>query len=349
MSAGKAVSTQAAAEAAAALLLDEGATSLDAVVGGFLAAAALDAGTLFAPAALLVAGVGRGVRCIDGRTVQPGIGTRRPRGVAPGQPTPDAAFAAVPRTLGLLALAHTHGGTKALSSLVRPAGSAARKAGAEGRAKLLAAVGSRGPRALQQTEVARALLAAAGPSAGGTLVEDDLRDPLPADERAVSLTLADGTTAALPAFQATAAETRPGDGARRGDLRSAEVLVAADVHGSVASLAWSPDPEGVLVPELEVRLPRDAAPVMRGVPRVTPGTVRPAALPLAVLTRPADSWYAALGIGGRPDLASDELALEVGGLGSLLERLADVQRGSLALTATVARGKVQTLRVGGRR
>jgi gamma-glutamyltranspeptidase/glutathione hydrolase len=125
--------------------------------------------------------------------------------------------------------------------------------------------------------------------------------------------------------------------------------VAADVHGTVAALAWSPDPEGVLVPELEVRLPRDAAPVMRGVPRVNPGTPRPAALPLVVLTRPGDGWYAALGIGGRPDVESSELELETGGLAPLLERLADVQRGSFAVAATVARSKVQTLRVGGRR
>jgi len=85
------------------------------------------------------------------------------------------------------------------------------------------------------------------------------------------------------------------------------------------------------------------------VPRVNPGTPRPAALPLLVLTRPRDGWYAALGIGGRPAIEHTELNLESGGLTSLLERLADVQRGSLAVAVTVARSKVQSLRVGGRR
>jgi len=298
---------------------------------------------------MLVAGVGRGARCIDGRAIQPGLGTRRPRGFAPGQPTPDAAFAAVPRSLGVLALAHTHGAARPLSSLAKAASAVARKRGAEGRGRLLTLIGERGARALQQGDVSRALLLAAGPTAGGTLVEDDLADPLPSDERAPLLTLADGTGAALPSFQGTTSSTRPGDGARRSDHRTAEALVAADVHGTVAALAWSPDPEGVLVPELEVRLPRDAAPVLRGVPRVNPGTPRPAALPLLVLTRPSDGWYAALGIGGRPDVEHAELTLEAGGLASLLERLADVQRGSLAVAVTVARSKVQALRVGGRR
>ncbi|MBM4359715.1 MAG: hypothetical protein FJ096_16550 [Deltaproteobacteria bacterium] len=349
MSGGKASSSRPDSEAAADLLLLDGGNSVDAVIGGFLAAAAVDPGTLFAPVAMLVAGVGRGARCVDGRPLQPGVGTRRPRGLAPGQPTPDAAFAAVPRSLGVLALGQTHGASKTLASLVRPAAAAARKAGAEGRANLLAAIGSRGARALQQSEIARALLLAAGPTAGGMFVEDDLDSLVPEDSRALVRDLSGGGSVVLPTFQGTAAETEDAASPRREPARPAEVLVAADVAGTVAALAWCPDPEGVLVPELDVRLPRDGAPIVRGVPRVGPRTVRAAALPLAVLARPTDGWYASLGVSSRAPLLEEELKLGADGLLPLLERLADVQRGALAVSASVSRGKVQSMRVGGRR
>jgi hypothetical protein len=349
MSAGKASASRPEAEAAADLLLHDGGNSIDAVVGGFLAIAAVDPGALLAPVAMLVAGVGRGARYIDGRPLQPGFGTRRPRGLAPGQPTPDAAFAAVPRSLGVLALAQTHGANKTLATLIRPAAATARKAGAEGRANLLTSIGSRGARALQQSEILRALLGAAGPTAGGTLVEEDFEDLTPSDERAVLVDVPRVGSIALPAWQSSDGEGLREDAPRREPMRPAEVVVAADINGTVAALAWAPDPEGVLVPELDVRLPRDGAPIVRGVPRVSPRTVRAAALPLGVLTRPSDGWYAAVGVSSRPDLRSEELVLDDAGLLALLERLADVQRGALAIAATVARGKVQTLRVGGRR
>jgi hypothetical protein len=66
----KAVASQAAVEETAQQILSDGGNCLDAVVAGFFAAAALEAGTLFAPVGVLVAGVGRGARSIDGRSLQ---------------------------------------------------------------------------------------------------------------------------------------------------------------------------------------------------------------------------------------------------------------------------------------
>lgn len=349
MSIGKAAGSNADAEAAAELLLHDGGNSIDAIIGGFLAAAALDSATLFAPVGIIVAGVGRGVRCIDGRPLQPGAGQRRPRGVAPGQATPIAAFAAAPRSLAALAIAHTYGANKAMSMLARPAVTAARKLGSEARANLLSMFATRGPRVLQQSDVERALLAAGGQSAGGMLGAEDLDDLTPTDERATLFTLGHDTTAALPSWQPDDGGTRPGDVTRREHLRSSEVLVAADANGTVAAIAWSPDTEGVLVPEFDVRLPADAAPVLRGVPRVAPKSPRPSALPLAVLSRPSDGWYAAIAVSARGDLQPGELRLDDGALAVLLDELAHVERGTLALGASVTRGKVQSLRVPGRR
>lgn len=345
MSAGKASSSRQDAEAAAELVLQDGGNCIDAVLAGFLAAAAVDEGSLLAPIAAIVGGVGRGARCIDGRALQPGVGTRRPRGTPPGQATPPAAFAAAPRTFGALALLHTHGAQKPLSALIRPAAAAARRAGAEGRAKLLSSFASRGPRALVQTEVMRALLLAAGPTSGGMLVAEDLEDLAPTDRKAHSVELTGGGVVAVPSWLAEPEESPERDRS----ARSAEVIVAADVSGSVAALAWSPDPEGVLVPELDVRLPRDGAPVVRGVPRIAPQSVRAASLPVGVLLRPTDGWYASIGVSARPSLGIDELDLGDDGLLGLLGRLADVQRGALAVAASVSKGKIQSLRVGGRR
>ncbi len=349
MSSGKAAGSHAEAETAAELLLHDGGNSIDAIIGGFLAAAAVDSGTLFAPLTILVAGVGRGARSIDGRPLQPGAGARRPRGLAPGQATPEAAFAAAPRSLSALAIAHTYGANKSMLALARPALLAAKKLGAEGRAKLLAGFAARGPRVLQQTEVERALLHAAGQSAGGVLMQADLEGVTPGDERATSFELGNGTTAGLPSWEPDAGVLRPGDAHRREHVRSAETLVVADAHGTVAAIAWSPDPEGILIPEFDVRLPGDAVPVMRGVPRVAPQSPRPAALPLAILARPSDGWYAAIGVSARPALRPDELRLPDGSLAGLLEELANVQRGTLALAVSVSRGKVQTHRIPGRR
>lgn len=268
--------------------LAEGGSAVDAVLGGFLAAAALEPGVLFGPVGALVAGLGAGARVFDGRTLQAGRGAKRPRGLRPGDTIPPAARAAVPRSLGVLPLLHAYGATKTLAALGRLGRTRAKKEAKsdptlEARLRFLEAFARRGPGVIASSDIMRPLVQRAGPVAGGLLTEEDLADARPADEAAT--------------FQPFQGETEltampwspPASG------RPARIVVAADVSGIVAALAYVPDPDGVDVPELGLKLTRDGEPIRRGVPRVTPGEIRPAALPIGVLRR-ADGWHAALGV-----------------------------------------------------
>jgi len=69
------------------------------------------------------------------------------------------------------------------------------------------------------------------------------------------------------------------------EARPAEAIVACDGRGVLAALAYAPADDGVPVPDLDLALGRDAVPVRRGVPRVAPGTLLPAAAPIAILLR----------------------------------------------------------------
>jgi len=284
----------------------EGGSAVDAVLGGFLAAAALEPGVLFGPVGALVAGIGAGARVFDGRTVQAGQGAKRPRGLRPGDAVPRPARAAVPRSLGVLPLLHAYGATKTLAALGRLGRTRAKKElkddpSLEARLKFLDAYARRGPGVLASGDVVRPLVQRAGPVAGGLLTEDDLSAVRPADEAAVFAPFsADTELAAAPWAPPEAG-------------RPARIVVAADVGGIVAALAYAPDPDGIDVPELGLRLTRDGEPIRRGVPRVTPGEIRPAALPIAVLRR-QDGWHTAVGVtsAGRLEGPSPDEATTVG-------------------------------------
>jgi len=318
---GAAASHQAAEEGANLALADRG-NAIDAVVSAFLTAAAVDPAVLFAPLGVMVAGVGVGARWFDGRSCQPGRGLPRPRGFV-GEPAP-AAFAAAPRSLAAVALVSAYGGARPFGSHARRAATLAQKRGAARRAALFTAIGRQGPSVLHTSDTMRALLAAAGPPAGGLLSEADLRDTLPSDERA-RFQERRGVGIALPPVH--------------GRRRMAHVVVAADGSGLVAALAFNPDGEGIPVPELEVELPRDATPVRRGVTRVSPGTALEAALPIALLRRRADPWFAAVGV--RTD-APLEMPEAGEGLPDYLEGW---RKGGVALAATTERRRVQLTRL----
>lgn len=268
--------------------LAEGGSAVDAVLGGFLTAAALEPGVLLGPVGAMVAGLGAGTRVFDGRTLQAGRGAKRPRGLRPGDAVPPAARAAVPRALGVLPLLHAYGATKTLAALGRLGRTRAKKESKgdptlEARLRFLEAFSRRGPGLLASGDVMRPLVQRAGPVAGGLLTEEDLADARPVDEAAL-----------FSPFQGeTELATTPWSPPEAG--RPARIVVAADVGGIVAALAYVPDPDGVDVPELGLKLTRDGEPIRRGVPRITPGEIRPAALPIAVLRRP-DGWHAALGV-----------------------------------------------------
>lgn len=315
--------SSAAARAAAAVIIEAGGTAVDAVIAGFLAAAGERPGVLLAPAVALVAGTGAGARAYDGRSVQPGLGSARPRGFVADAAIPDAAFASAPRSIAMLVLLHGHRGRTSLSVLARDGIAAAEAQGEKARASLIRRVGAAGVLALRSTEVARALIAAAGSVAGGMLTERDLEEARPAETDAVTTALDSGTnvfTSPWPSLAASAV--------------GAEAVVACDGRGIVAAIAYTPTVTGVLVPELGISLSRDAVPVLRGVTRVAPGTPLEAPAPVALLGR--KGFWAAVGLTGLAHLRPEALEGLAGGqaLETALAELRAREDGRTALAAT---------------
>ncbi|MCC6559544.1 MAG: hypothetical protein IT372_42040, partial [Polyangiaceae bacterium] len=318
----------AAAEAACAAL-DSGGSAADALVAGFLGAAGARAEVLLAPAIAIAAGVGVGARAFDGRAAQPGRGAARPRGFIDAESVPGAARVAAPRTLPMLILLHGYLGRARLRDLARSGVAAAEQAGAARRAALLRQIGASGVMALRGRDVERALLAAGGSMAGGALTAEDLEGALPGEAEALATAEGDGG-AALRSPWPAGAESRP-----------AEVIVACDARGAIAALAYAPAQAqgGVAVPELEVAFARDAVPVRRGIPRVTPGTALPAAAPIAIVQR-AGGFAVALGLPGETAIAP--AALDGLGSGAALEAaLSDVcaRTGAQSAVAVVRDGR----------
>ncbi len=339
MPASKAAASDPVAERAANETLQGGGNGIDAVVAAFLAAAGANEAVLLSPVAALIGGVGVGTHCVDGRCGQPGQGSPRPRGWVDDATLPAAAYAAAPRSLAALAVLHAHGAARPLGELARRAATVAKEAGAEHRAELLLAFGGRGARLLGSDRVIRAVLNAAGRTAGGLVTEGDLSEAMPGDDQARFVAVDDELAVAIPSWQEEGAPPLPAPG------RQAEVIVAADARGMVAAMAYCPDPDGVVVPELELRLARDGSPVRRGVPRITPASPCPAPLPIALLRRDAPRWFAALGVGGAPAICADDLAGTPDLLGPQLERVKDSAGGSMAVAASVMRRQTAVTRV----
>ncbi|MEP7126751.1 MAG: hypothetical protein ABJE95_37825 [Byssovorax sp.] len=283
-----------AARAAAAEILAEGGTAVDAVIAGFFAAAGERPGVLLAPAVALVAGTGAGARAYDGRSAQPGLGSARPRGFVADAAIPDAAYAAAPRTIAMLVLLHGHRGRTSLSVLTRAGVAAADAQDEKSRAGLIRRVGASGVLALRSTEVARALVAAGGSVAGGMLTERDLEEARPAETDAVTTQLASGANVFTSPWA-------PAEGSAAG----AEAVVACDGRGIVAAIAYAPSSAGIVVPELGITLARDAVPVLRGVTRLAPGTPLASCAPIALLGR--KGFWAAVGLTGVATLHAEAL------------------------------------------
>ncbi|MEO5725910.1 MAG: hypothetical protein ABI134_10560 [Byssovorax sp.] len=315
--------SSAAARAAAAVIIEAGGTAVDAVIAGFLAAAGERPGVLLAPAVALVAGTGAGARAYDGRSVQPGLGSARPRGFVADAAIPDAAFASAPRSIAMLVLLHGHRGRTSLSVLARDGIAAAEAQGEKARAGLIRRVGASGVLALRATEVARALIAAAGSVAGGMLTERDLEEARPAETDAVTTALDSGANVFTSPWPSLAASPA-----------GAEAVVACDGRGIVAAIAYTPTVTGVLVPELGISLSRDAVPVLRGVTRVPPGTPLEAPAPVALLGR--KGFWAAVGLTGLAHLRPEALEGLAGGqaLETALAELRAREDGRTALAAT---------------
>ncbi|MFT3771328.1 MAG: hypothetical protein QM820_38420 [Minicystis sp.] len=324
----KAAASQLAAAEAAEATLAGGAGAVDAIIAGFFGAAGADPGVLLAPAVAIVAGFGAGGRAFDGRAAQPGRGAPRPRGFVDDASIPPGARVAAPRTIGMLALLHSYRGRSTFASLSRPGVVAAENAGSKPRAALIRKVGSAGVLSLRAPDVARALLAAGGAVAGGTLTEADLEENAPAEMDAASASIAEGMTAYTSPFSST--EEGRGD---------AEVVVAVDARGVIAALAYMPARDGVVLPDLGITVGRDAVPVRRGVTRVAPGTVLPMPVPVGIAVQ-SGSFAAAVGFPGRTTLEAAALAELVKG-GAVAAALAELRErlGGHSAIAVVTDGK----------
>ena len=266
-----AVASEPAAERAASAILEEEGTAGEALIAGFLAAAAVRPSVLWSPVQSLMAGPGTFARAFDGRARQPGLGLPRPRGVVETASVPAAAHVAAPASLGALAVLHAYDATVSFQRLAGPALELAKGEGATERRALLAKVARLGPAALRAPAVLRALLAVAGRTEGGLLSDKDMDQVRPESASAREVQLSGDCSAWVTPWPAPAAPHRP-----------VEVIVAADGRGVLGALGYAPDDDGLAVPELGIVLTRDAVVVRRGIPRLAPGEILPAPAPFAI-------------------------------------------------------------------
>lgn len=265
-----------AAEAAEDFLMLHG-SAVGAVLCGFFAAAGAYSGTLWGPVSILVGGTGVGARSFDGRLLQPGAGSKRPRGFLEQDQIPPAARAAATSAVAAALVAHAYDGGQKLSSIVKTGVQRARQSGADERAELLGRIRAAGAAALSETRFVREIIKVAGPVEGGTLSGQDFD---------VSQLVID-----TPVVQ-------EGDGARRRltvpwegevnevmpELGMGHAVIAIDIRGVAAALCFRRITQGLEVPALRLELPLAAVPVQRGVPRVAPGTRLAAPCPMAIVT-----------------------------------------------------------------
>lgn len=257
-------------EVAASEELARGSSAIDAVLAGYFAAVGAYPGVLLGPVTLLLGGTGTGNRAFDGRMRQPGKNAKRPRGTPPNEEPPRAARVGVPCSVPALAVALGYGAQSTLARLVQPGVALARERGAERRAAVLTRVGAVGALALSEPELSRALVRAFGAPHGGLVTPADFAHPEGLDLPAQRLER--GAVARLVAPWAEAAKS---------PFARGTTVSAIDVKGLFVAAAFESQPEALYVEELELSAPLMAAPTLRGVPRVAPGT------PLAA---PAPVW-----------------------------------------------------------
>jgi gamma-glutamyltranspeptidase/glutathione hydrolase len=280
--------------AVGAALLPRG-NAVDAVVGAVFAASALHASVLLGPVQLLVGGAGAGLRAIDGRNRQPGLGNPRPRGFLPSEPIPAAAKVGVPALPAALLAAVTTYGKLSVAAALAPAFELARGK-APLRAGVLERIAQRGPAALAEAFVADELVAAAGRLAGGLLSARDLDELRPEVTAAASTPLgARGRDVITVPWGAEAVR----DGGAPIGASAVRVVVAVDRNGLLAACCYevAAAADCLAIDAFELAAPFTAVPVRRGQPRVKAGQPRPAAAPIA-LGKSAGILDLTVGLGG---------------------------------------------------
>ncbi len=280
--AAQAVASETAAQEAARAYLQAGGDALGAVVTGFFAAAGQDAGVLLGSVGLLIAQVGGGVRAFDGRTRQPGLEARRPRGLNPEDTAPLAARAAAPTSIPALLVALRYGQQLPMAKILSPGITLAKQHGCERRAAVLEQIQRLGAAALAAPAISRALIHVAGPSEGGALGAADLAAIPEIDHPARS---SEQLRSAPWEHELPDPERMP-DNDWTGQLERQQGLCACDLRGGVAALCYDRPSRGLEVAELELLLPLNAVPPRRGVARIPPGSFLPAPTPLVIELSP---------------------------------------------------------------
>jgi hypothetical protein len=266
--------------------------AVDAVMAGVLMAAAGSAGVLLGPLQVLVGGRGVGLRAIDGRLRQPGLGVPRPRGFLAGEAIPAAARVAVPMLPAAAASAIASLGSATPRRVAGPALQHAR-ACSEDRARLLEAFATRGASVFLDDAVAGELVAAAGRAARGLLTVEDLESVRPeivsCDDRSLE------PTGVWTVPWRSLEPTAPPAGAR-----STHVVAAADAQGLMAVACYEAPIDGLAIGPLGLVAPAFAVPVMRGERRTRPGEPCAAPAPIALRMLLGITDFA-IGLAGAPD------------------------------------------------
>jgi gamma-glutamyltranspeptidase/glutathione hydrolase len=248
-----------------------GGNAVFAIAAGIFAAAAMHDGVLLGPVQILVGGAGAGLRAFDGRTQQPGRGAARPRGFVSRAEVPPAARVAVPALPAALATALAACGAGSLKAALGPALDLAPSL-SEARARVLQRFARDGAAAIASKPIAEELIESAGRVAGGIVGHEDLTELRPEVASCTVETIGERRVATAP---------WRGQGGESSGTH-VEIIAAADARGLIAIACYETPDEGVAIPELGLRAPFTAAPVMRGETRVRPGTPRPAASPIAL-------------------------------------------------------------------
>jgi hypothetical protein len=286
---------------------------------------------------LLVAGPGVGLHAYDGSIVQPGVDAPRPRGFTEEQLVPAAAQVGVSSSVAALMAAHAQDGTLPWRELTVHGQKLAAAAGAHKRAHLIERVGAAGSAALREPSFAEAYLEAAGRAVGGNVTKADL------DAAKVQL--------AIPNIHDDRVAQMPAPTYESPTALHPLVACACDAKGVIAVLHASHDSNGVHIPSFELQAPRLAAPVRRGIARVSPGTRLCMPVPCAILLERGVAW-AAVGIESVLQVAPESFAgLAQAGLSidqSLRELLTHVPgcRGAAAVVrVSDGAGHVRALRI----
>jgi hypothetical protein len=271
-----AIASRPEAREAAEEMLGQGGSALDAALAGYLASAGATPWALMAPVLITVAGVGSGVRFVDGRARQPGQGLERPQRFADEAKVPAQALVSVPTAPVALALAVASFGSKPLSQLVAAGVRFARADGADSRASML--------ERLAQAKVLMLL---------DRGLQSEIRSRLPRIEGALlgsedfeSLSPEVAVGGAPQAFAGRKVLMAPwsGDAGLTAVVENGRgVVLAADARGGLAAVVFERPERNLSLFDGQIELPMLAQPILKGVPRLKPGAVLPMAAPVVVV------------------------------------------------------------------